>query len=75
MKSPHEAVNAGEPGSTRATYTLPPRAKAHAEAARERLDQIRDAPLPDETELPLFTQRQRQRLQALASRDQLRKGP
>ena len=75
MRSSDEEVVAGEPEASPLAYRLPPRAKAHAEAVKERLDRIRDAALPNETECPPFTQKQRQRLRALASRDQLRKGP
>lgn len=55
-------------------YTLPPEAEADAADLLARLDRIRNALLPEDAELPPLSQKQLDRLEAFALRDELRKG-
>ncbi|MFP4063573.1 MAG: hypothetical protein ACLFS2_12350 [Halochromatium sp.] len=48
---------------------LPPEVIARAKAMREALDAIRDAPPPPDDELPALSDKQRQRLDAFALRE------
>lgn len=57
-----------------AAYVLPPEVVAMARAAEERLDQIRNAPLQEETGLPSAPEKQVDRLAAIAFRDEIRNG-
>jgi len=57
-----------------AAYVLPPEVVAMARVAEERLDQIRNTPLQQETELPLPPAKQVDRIAALAFRDEIRDG-
>jgi hypothetical protein len=60
-----------EAGS-RPTYSLPPEVVELAKAMEERLDRIRNAPLPDDTDLPPLSQKQLDRIEAFALRDEIR---
>ncbi len=51
------------------TYNLPPEVLAQAQAMRNRLDAIRQAPLPPDDELPELTEKQRERIAAFALRE------
>jgi hypothetical protein len=55
-----------------ATYLLPPEVEALAKAMEERLDRIRNAPLPDDADLPPLSQKQLDRIEAFAMRDEIR---
>jgi len=48
---------------------LPPEVIARARAMREALDAIRDAPLPPDEQLPALTQKQQDRWEAFALRE------
>jgi hypothetical protein len=55
------------------TYnTLAPEVQALAEAMMERLERIRNAPLPPEEALPPLTEKQQERIEAYALRAQRR---
>lgn len=51
------------------TYSLPPEVLAQAQAMRDQLDAIRNAPLPPDDELPELTAKQRERIEAFALRE------
>lgn len=53
---------------------LPPEAEAYARALEERLERIRNAPFPDDADLPPLTEKQLERMEAFALRDELRAG-
>ncbi len=53
-------------------YTLPPEVLAMAKAMEEKLDRIRNAPLPVDEDLPPLTQKQLDRMEAFALRDEVR---
>lgn len=53
-------------------YTLPPEVSAMAKAMEEKLDRIRNAPLPADEDLPPLTQKQLDRMEAFALRDEVR---
>ena len=55
--------------STPPTYDLPREVLARAQAMRDRLDAIRNAPLPPDDELPELTEKQRERIAAFALRE------
>ena len=50
-------------------YNLPPEVLALAQAMRDKLDAIRDAPLPPDDELPELTEKQLERIEAFALRE------
>jgi hypothetical protein len=50
-------------------HDLPPEVIARAQAMREALDAIRDAPLPPDEQLPELTQKQQERWEAFALRE------
>jgi hypothetical protein len=52
-----------------ATYNLPSEVLAQAQAMQDRLDAIRNAPLPPDDELPELTNKQRERIEAFALRE------
>ena len=52
-----------------ATCNLPSEVLAQAQAMRDRLDAIRDAPFPPDDELPELTAKQRERIEAFALRE------
>lgn len=52
-----------------ATYNLPPEVLAHAQATRDKLDAIRNAPLPPDNELPELTEKQLERIEAFELRE------
>lgn len=52
-----------------ATYNLPPEVLAHAQAMRDKLDAIRNAPPPPDDELPELTEKQQERIAAFALRE------
>jgi len=64
VEVPDEAV---EPQDS--AYGLPPEVIAGARAKRERLDAIRNAPLPPDDELPELSDKQQQRLDAFVLRE------
>jgi hypothetical protein len=51
------------------TYNLPLEVFARAQAMRDTLDAIRNAPLPPDDELPELTEKQRERIAAFALRE------
>lgn len=53
-------------------YTLPPEVLAMAKAMDEKLDRIRNAPLPADEDLPPSTQKQLDRMEAFALCDEVR---
>lgn len=53
-------------------YTLPPEVLAMAKAMEEKLDRIRNAPPPADEDLPPLTQKQLDRIEAFALRDEVR---
>ena len=53
-------------------FDLPPEVLARAQALRQRLEAIRNAPTPPDEELPELTQRQVERLEAFALRDEIK---
>ena len=64
---PHASEEVARP-----TYSLPPEAAAYSEQLKERLDRIRNAPLPDDASLPPLTQKQIERIEAFSLRDEIR---
>ena len=60
-------------GHARTSYTLPPEVAALSQAMADRLERIRNAPLPPDEQLPPLTQKQYNRMDAFAFRDELRK--
>jgi hypothetical protein len=73
---PEEAIVAESVIETQVTektaYTLAPEVQALADAIMERLDRIRNAPLPPDEALPALSQKQGDRMDAFALRDDLR---
>jgi hypothetical protein len=53
-------------------YTLPPEVLAMAKAMEEILDRIRNAPPPADEDLPPLTQKQLDRIEAFALREEVR---
>ncbi|HBA67479.1 MAG TPA: hypothetical protein DCZ48_15160 [Methylococcaceae bacterium] len=53
-------------------YTLPPEVLAMAKAMEEKLDRIRNAPPPADEDLPPLTQKQLDRIEAFALREEVR---
>ncbi|MGM0540662.1 MAG: hypothetical protein ACQERT_15850 [Thermodesulfobacteriota bacterium] len=53
-------------------YTVPLRVKDKAREIKARLDQIRNAPLPEDDQLPELTEKQMERIEAFALRDELK---
>lgn len=51
-------------------YDLPPEVYERARTLRERLDAIRDAPLPPDDQLPELTEKQLERIAAFELRDE-----
>lgn len=51
------------------SYVLPPEVLASARAARERLDAIRNSPLPPDEELPALTEKHLERIAAFELRE------
>ena len=51
-----------------APYSLAPEVLALAAQMRDRLDAVRNAPLPPDDELPLVTAKARERISAFSSR-------
>ncbi len=74
IQVPDEEVIANPMEAVQPAYRLPPGADVYARAMQERLDRIRNAPWPDEAELPPLTQKQRDRMEAFALRDELKAG-
>ena len=74
IQIPDEEVIAHRIEAVPAAHPLPPEAEAYARALEERLDRIRSAPLPDDANLPPLTQKQLERMEAFALRDELRAG-
>ena len=74
IQIPDEAVIAHRIEAVPSARPLPPEAEAYARALEERLDRIRNAPLPDDANLPPLTQKQLERMEAFALRDELRAG-
>jgi len=60
-------------GHAQANYTLPPEVEVLSQAMADRLERIRNAPLPSEDQLPPLTQKQLNRIEAFALRDEFRK--
>jgi hypothetical protein len=54
------------------TYNLPPEVMAMAREMEEKLDHVRNAPLPAEEDLPPLTQKQLDRIEAFALRDEVK---
>ncbi len=54
---------------TPAAYHLPPAVLARAQAMRDKLDAIRNAPLPPDDELPELTEKQQGRISAFELRE------
>jgi hypothetical protein len=54
-------------------WGLPPDLEMESENLRERLDRIRNAPLPPEETLSPLTEKQKERMEAFAYREGLRK--
>jgi hypothetical protein len=69
---PDEEIVANEPGHQ--NYSLPPEVETMAREMQERLAKIRNAPLPNDEDLPPLTQKQLDRIEAVAYRDEIRKG-
>jgi hypothetical protein len=63
---PDEELEAAVP------FDLPPEVLARAQALRQRLEAIRNAPPPPDEELPELTQRQVERPEAFALRDEIK---
>ena len=77
VEVPDDEVLASPPSgmeTQEAAYVLPPEVVAIARVAEERLDQIRNTPLQEETELPLPPAKQVDRIAAMALRNELRNG-
>lgn len=74
IQIPDEEVIAHPMAAVPPAHSLPPEAEAYAQALAERLDWIRNAPFPDDAGLPPLTQKQRERMEAFALRDELRAG-
>lgn len=53
-------------------YVLPQEVQALAKEMEERLDRIRNAPMLDDTDLPPLNQKQLDRIEAFAVRDEIR---
>ncbi len=53
-------------------YTIPEAVKAASRKIKDRLDQIRNAPLAEGDALPELTQKQQERLEAFALRDEIK---
>jgi hypothetical protein len=62
-----EALANGKPG-----YQLPPEVLALALAMEERLERVRDTPLPDNENLPPLSEKKLARIEAFALRDEIR---
>ena len=74
IQVPDEEVIAHPMEAAPPARPLPPEAEAYARAMEERLDRIRNAPWPDGADLPPLTQKQLERTEAFALRDELRAG-
>lgn len=74
IQIPDEEVIAHPMEAVPPARSLPPEAEAYARALVERLDRIRHMPLPDDADLPPLTQKQEERMEAFALRDELRAG-
>jgi hypothetical protein len=62
------------PNPPPAPYNLPPEAAAYAADLLERLDRIRSATAPADSELPPLSQQQLDRFEAFALREEFRNG-
>ncbi len=68
---PQSRDQRGEPKDT--AYTIPEAVKKKSLKIKARLDQIRNAPLPAEDDLPELTETQRERIEAFALREEIKK--
>lgn len=59
-------------GAQAPSYELPPEVLQLAKTMEERLNHIRNAPFPADEELPPLTQKQQDRIEASAERDEIR---
>lgn len=62
------------PAESKPVYELPPEVLTMAMAMEEKLDQVRNAPLPADEDLPPLTQKKLERIEASALRDEIRSG-
>lgn len=69
VEVPDEAIDTGV-GTGGLAGNLPSEVVAHARAKREMLDAIRNAPPPPDDELPAMSDKQCERLEALALREE-----
>lgn len=71
---PSEEVTAeqSDDSAAPASYQLSPRAAAAAQELRQRMNAIRNAPLPPDEELPELTEKQLERIEAAALRDEIK---
>ncbi len=69
---PDEEIAVNAPGAAakeQPSYVLPPEAQALADQMEAELNQIRNAPLPQNDELPSLTEKQKSRIAAFALRE------
>ena len=72
IQIPDEAIDFSSAGSgdvTSSGYTLTPEARRIAEEMQARLERIRNAPFPPDEDLPRFTQKHLERIEAFAARE------
>lgn len=60
------------PSTDAKSYELPDELKQQSRKTLNRLAEIRNAPLPDENELPELTEKQQQRIEAFALREEIK---
>ncbi|MBJ6609723.1 MAG: hypothetical protein JG718_05125 [Candidatus Thiothrix moscowensis] len=72
VQVPDEAVIKDAPDQPQPIYQLPPEALALALVMEEKLDQIRNAPAPNDADLPPLTAKQLERIEAFSLRDEIR---
>ena len=72
VQVPDEALIKDAPYQPQPTYELPSEALALALVMEEKLDQIRNAPPPNDADLPSLTAKQLERIEAFSLRDEIR---
>lgn len=72
VQIPDEEIITETLPQSKPTYELPPEVLALALAMEEKLDRVRNAPLPADEDLPPLTPKQLERMEAFALRDEIR---
>ena len=76
IQVPDEEIAANEPAAAASVtkpYSLPPEVAALAKAMEMRMDSIRNAPFPVGADLPSPSQKQLDRIEAFALREEIRR--